>query len=226
MNMTYLAVAVMIVATMHAQGNDEVALPNVLIIGDSISIGYTKPLQKMLEGKAIITHNPGNAQHSAFGLKNLDKWLGDTKWDVIHFNHGLHDLKYVDSNGKNSNTKDNAHIQVPLEEYKQNMETIVIRLKKTGAKLIFATTTPYPTGVKPLRIPDDSARYNAVALDIMKKHEVAVNDLYTYVLPQLETLQQPKNVHFTEAGSKALAQEVTKHILHAIGQHPAESDTK
>ena len=188
-------------------------LPNVLIIGDSISIGYTRPLKDILQGKANVMRNPGNALDSGNGLEKLDEWLGDTKWAVIHFNHGLHDLKYVDEKGNNQNTKENAHIQIPLEKYKQNMEAIVARLKKTGAKVIFATTTPYPAGVKPLRIPKDAEKYNEVALGIMKEHDVVVNDLYTYVLPQREALQKPRNVHFTDEGSKSLAQEVAKYLL-------------
>jgi len=211
---------------MNAKGKNDDVLPNVLIIGDSISIGYTNPLKEILRGKANVFHNPGNAAHSENGLAKLDSWLGTTKWDVIHFNHGLHDLKYVDSNGKNSNTKDNADIQVPLEEYRQNMEAIVIRLKKTGAKLIFATTTPFPEGVKPLRIPEDAQKYNSAALDIMKKHDIPVNDLHEFVLPKLKELQEPKNVHFTSKGSTAMAEEVARYILEAIGQQPAELDKK
>ena len=139
----------------NAHGADKPDLPKVLIIGDSISIGYTRPLATILKGKAEVVHNPGNAQHSGNGIAKLDSWLGETQWDVIHFNHGLHDLKYVDDKGRNSNTKENAHIQVPLDAYRKNMEAIVVRPKKTGATLIFATTTPFPEGVNPLRIPED-----------------------------------------------------------------------
>jgi acyl-CoA thioesterase-1 len=46
-------------------------LPKVLIIGDSISIGYFKPLQEQLKDIAVVTHNEGNAQHTAYGLKKL-----------------------------------------------------------------------------------------------------------------------------------------------------------
>ncbi len=161
MKLKILTMALLIGGTLHAKNTPNPALPNVLIIGDSISIGYTNPLKKILEGKANIFHNAGNAQHSRNGLARLDSWLGKTKWDVIHFNHGLHDLKYVDEKGKNSKTKQNAHVQIPLDEYQKNMEAIVARLK---------------------------------------------------------TLQKPKNVHFTAGGSKALAEEVAKHILKAIGQ--------
>lgn len=218
MKLQVLAMTLLIGGTLHAKDTGNSELPNVLIIGDSISIGYTKPLKEMLKGKVNVFHNAGNAQHSRNGLTKLHRWLGKTKWDVIHFNHGLHDLKYVDKNGKNSKTKENAHTQIPLGEYRKNMEAIVIQLKKTGAKLIFATTTPYPEGVGPLRIPEDAEKYNSVALEIMKEHGVIVNDVYTFVLPQLKRLQKPKNVHFTEDGSKALAQEVARYISKAIGQ--------
>jgi len=192
-------------------------LPDVLIIGDSISIGYTKPLKALLQGKATVIHSPGNAQHSAYGLANLDAWLGDTPWVVIHFNHGLHDLKYVDAQGKNVASKNEGHIQIPLDQYKNNMEAIVARLKQTGAKLIFATTTPYPEKPSgPLREVGDAEKYNAVALDIMKKNDIAVNDLCSFIGPRLGTLQRPKNVHFTEEGSSVLAQEVANKVLEAI----------
>jgi lysophospholipase L1-like esterase len=203
----------------YAQGDAEPALPKILIIGDSISIGYTEPLKEILKGKAVIVHNPGNAGPSSKGLANLDAWLGDTTWDVIHFNHGLHDLKYVDDKGENATSKETGHMQVPVDQYAKNMEAIVLRLKKTGAKLIFATTTPVPDNpAGPLREPAQARIYNAAALKIMKKHGVMVNDLYSFALPRLKELQKPNNVHFTDEGSKALAQQVARHIVMALGE--------
>ncbi len=202
-----------------AHADAEQALPNVLIIGDSISIGYTEPLQKILKGKAVVVHNPGNAGPSTRGLANLDAWLGDTRWDVVHFNHGLHDLKYVDDKGENATSKETGHMQVPVAQYAKNMEAIVLGLKKTGAKLIFATTTPVPDNpAGPIREPEQVRIYNAAALKIMKKHGVMVNDLCAFALPRLKELQKPNNVHFTDEGSKALAQQVARHILEALGQ--------
>lgn len=227
MKLNALALTLLLNIALIAQGMEDKELPKVLIIGDSISIGYTKPLQEMLEGKAVVTHNPGNAQHSGFGLENLEKWLGDTKWDVIHFNHGLHDLKYVDDEGKNTRSKETGHIQIDLKKYEKNMEKIVLRLKKTGAKLIFATTTPYPDNPEgPLREAGQAKRYNEAALRLMKKHRIPVNDLYSFALPRLKKLQRPNNVHFTEEGSKALAKEVAKHISKVIGWEKSNLDKK
>lgn len=68
---------------------DNPNLPNILLIGDSISIGYTIEVRKLLKQKADVFRIPTNGRHSAFGLNNIDKWLGNRKWDVIHFNWGL-----------------------------------------------------------------------------------------------------------------------------------------
>ncbi|WP_227021423.1 SGNH/GDSL hydrolase family protein [Oceaniferula marina] len=189
------------------------ALPMVLIIGDSISIGYTGKVRAQLKGKANVLHNPGNSQGTTNGLAKIDAWLGDTQWDVIHFNFGLHDLKRVKKAGtaQNSNDPDDPY-QADLKTYTSNMEQLVKRLKKTEAKLIFATTTPFPGGVSPYRAPEDAAKYNAAALKIMKANQVEVNDLYAAILPHLKTHQRPVNVHFLPKGSELLAKEVSAKV--------------
>jgi acyl-CoA thioesterase-1 len=190
--------------------------PNVLIIGDSISIGYFKPTQELLKGKAIVAHNPGNAAHTANGLAKLAGWLGATKWDVIHFNFGLHDLKYIDEQGRNVSAEKGRQ-QIPIDEYKINLEELVVRLKKTGAKLVFATTTPVPDGTG-FRVKGDAEKYNRVAERVMKKYRVAIDDLYSFAVPRLNEIQRPKNVHFTEAGSKLLAEQVADSIVKALNE--------
>ncbi|MDD2599012.1 MAG: SGNH/GDSL hydrolase family protein [Kiritimatiellae bacterium] len=212
-----MASVVLAALVLCAQADDKAVLPEILIIGDSISIGYTPPLTKILAGKAVVSHNQGNAAHSGNGLAKLEQWLGKKAWAVIHFNHGLHDLKLIDKSGKNSNSKETGHIQISLEQYEKNMEAIVLRLKKSGAKLIFATTTPYPETLGPFREAGLAEQYNKVALKVMAKHKVAVNDLYAFALPRLQELQLPNNVHFKPEGSKVLAEEVARHILIAIG---------
>jgi acyl-CoA thioesterase-1 len=189
-------------------------LPKVLIIGDSISIGYFKPLQEQLKDIAVVSHNEGNAQHTAYGLKKLDEWLGNTRWDVIHFNFGLHDLKYVDARGKTTSVETGKH-QIPIDQYEQNLDQIVIRLKKNGAKLIFATTTPVPDGTG-FRAKGDAAIYNRAAVMVMEKHGVQINDLYSFALPRLKEIQRESNVHFNPKGSEQLAEQCAKSIIKAL----------
>lgn len=185
---------------------DDPKLPRVLLIGDSISIGYTLPVRKLLDGKANVHRIPANGGPTTNGLKNLDKWIGDGKWDVIHFNWGLHDLRIARD----------KH-QVPLDEYEKNLKALLERLKKTGAKLIWASTTPVPEGkLSPLRKPADVVTYNAAAKKIMEDSGTAIDDLYAFALPRLKDIQRPANVHFTKAGSEVLAKEVAKVIEGAL----------
>ena len=199
-------------------------LPNVLIIGDSISIGYTGVVSSKLAGKANVIHNPGNGEGTKLGLEKLQEWLGDTKWDVIHFNWGLHDLKHVKADTGKSSNDPNDPRQSELETYTANLETLVKQLKSTGAKLIFATTTPFPAGVKPCRFPEDAVRYNAAALGVMRANDIQVNDLYHLVLPKLNALQKRRNVHFNQEGSKVLGEQVADVIQAALGEPPARAD--
>jgi lysophospholipase L1-like esterase len=186
----------------------------VLIIGDSISIGYTVPVREALQGKANVHRPAANCGPTTRGVQSIDQWLGDDKWDVIHFNFGLHDLKYVDDAGKNA-PPDKGHPQVSEGDYEKNLEAIVAKMKRTGAKLIFATTTPVPSG-SDARIKDDEQKYNAIALRVMQRNGVAIDDLYGFAQPRLAEIQLPANVHFKPDGYKQLADQVAASVLKAL----------
>ena len=113
---------------------DQPGLPRVLLIGDSISIGYTPIVRENLKGKAEVVRPNTNCQHTAYGLSQIKTWLGDGKWDVIHFNFGLHDLKYLDAAGKYVPPDQGKQVASP-EDHERNLRAIVARLKQTGAKL-------------------------------------------------------------------------------------------
>ncbi len=183
---------------------DQKGLPRVLIIGDSISIGYTLPVRKALDGKANVHRIAANSGTTANTLKNLDKWLGDGRWDAIHVNVGLHDLKYVD--GKR---------QVAPEDYEKNLRAIVARLKMTGAKIVWAATTPVPEGAN-ARHPGDEVEYNAIAAKVMKQEDIAVNDLYALAKKHQASWQRKADVHFNREGSQGLGKRVAEGILKVL----------
>jgi lysophospholipase L1-like esterase len=183
---------------------DDSSLPRVLLIGDSISIGYTSPVRELLRGVANIHRVPENGGPTLRGLQQLDLWLGDGRWDVIHFNFGLHDIK-LDAEGQ------------PLTspaDYEQNLRALVARMRATGAKLIFATTTPVPTDLKggPRRRSADVLERNEIARRVMSELGVPVNDLYAVAFDRLVEIQRPANVHFTDEGSRVLAVPVAEAI--------------
>ncbi len=190
-----------------ARITDDPALPRVLLIGDSISIGYTVPVRELLKGKMNVHRAPTNCGPTIRGLEGIDAWLGAGRWDAIHFNWGLHDLKRID--GKH---------QVPLDAYEQNLRKLVARLKKTDAKLIWCSTTPVPEGTSPPRTNEDVEAYNGVAKKIMEAEGVATDDLYTFALGRLTEIQRPANVHFTPEGSKVLAEQVARAIETSLAE--------
>jgi len=182
------------------------SLPSVLLIGDSISIGYTLPTRERMEGRANVLRPPINCGPTTRGLEHLDEWVSSSPWAVVHYNFGLHDLKQIDADGQIV-PPDQGTYQVPIENYEQNLSVISDRLLETGAALIWASTTPVPEGATG-RVAGDAARYNEVALRVVETRGVRINDLYTFALDRLEDIQQPANVHFTDAGSAALANRV------------------
>lgn len=192
-------------------------VPHVLIIGDSISNGYTPIVQELLKGKAEVVHAPGNNESTVRGLEKLDAWLGSNTWDVIHFNWGLHDMKYIDAKTKLTEISKGTQ-WVPVEQYEPNLKTLVQRLKKTGAKLIWCSTTPVPEGVTG-RVPGDEVKYNAAACRVMLAEGIPIDDLHAVVgTPQNRTAMggRPKDVHYTAAGYNVLASEVVKAIDKAL----------
>lgn len=216
--MTFIGTGIVLTPDL-LMANSKRELPNVLLIGDSISLGYTNYVKGLLDGKAIIhrplSKNGGyiNCEGTTKGAKLIDEWLGDTKWDVIHFNFGLHDLKHVDPvTGKNSNKEEDPQ-QADLMAYEKNLTEIVKKLVATKAKLIFATTTSYPDKPGgPLRRADQPEKYNKVALKIMKKNKIMINDLNALTQNRLAELQPPRNVHFNAQGTELLAKQVAAKI--------------
>jgi acyl-CoA thioesterase-1 len=181
-------------------------LPRVLLLGDSIAMGYTLPVRARLHGRANVHHPAENCGDTGRGLRRLDDWLGTGRWDVIYFNFGLHDMKYLDAAGKYVPADQGTQL-IPLANYEANLRELVARLRSTGATLVFATTSPVPDGTLG-RVPHDELAYNAVARRVMRELNVRVDDLHALAVARQKEIQLPHNVHFTEAGYAALAEKV------------------
>ena len=178
---------------------DDPKLPRVLLIGDSVSRGYTLAARKNLKGIANVHRAPENCGPTTNGIKKLDIWLGKGKWDVIHFNFGIHDRATKPA------------------DYQQRMETLVARMKATGAKVIWASTTPIPPDTKDGPAASEAiVEKNRIASEIMKKEGIATDDLFGFITPQLARVQNPKDVHFHAEGYELLGKQVAESIKAVI----------
>ena len=187
-----------------ADVQDVAGLPRVLIIGDSISMGYTVPVRQLLTGKANVHRPATNCSSTGNGLTNLSTWLGDKKWDVIHFNFGLHDAKLPPEGVRHA----------PPDVYEKNLRELVRQMKATGARLIWATTTPVPNGgvISPTRRFGSVDEYNATAKKVMEENGVAIDDLNAAITPHVQKMQRPNDVHYSSEGSALLAKHVAASI--------------
>jgi hypothetical protein len=194
---------------------EDLTLPRVLIIGDSISMYYTAEVRHLMEGKANVYRAPDNCKNTGYGLQHLDYWLGDGRWKVIHFNFGLHDFAIMQATGKE---------QVSQDDYDKNLRTILKELQATGAKVIWASTTPVPEGTSG-RTEADAVAYNVIAKKIMDENQIPIDDLHAFVeahMDKIERWQYPKNVHFRAEGCAELAKAVVQSIEDALATKPAQ----
>ena len=188
---------------------------SVILIGDSICMGYRPRVQERLSGKVDILGIEGNGGDSSQILKNLDEWMINRDADLIHFNCGLHDLKFE---------RDTKVYQQPLKVYEANLGKIVKRLQNEAkSRLAWATTTPVinerHNAVKGFdRYLRDVQAYNRVATAIITEAGIPIDDLYSAVQnDDVEACLGADGVHMTERGNKVLTDAVSSFILGQLG---------
>lgn len=199
---------------------DVEGLPRVMLLGDTVSVGYTLPTRKLLEGKANVHRNAITTASSQLGAESVSEWLGHTKWDVIYFNFGAFDLVLE---------KDGA-VAVPPDRYEANLRLIIAKLRAHSpeARLIFATTTPIPTEQTRSQIKyaaEKADEYRLIAEKVMRECGVPISDLRAVVTPRLNEWQIPGNIHFREAAYEAVSTKVADQIAVALKEPPSKTTT-
>lgn len=178
---------------------DDPKLPRVLLIGDSISRGYTVAVRNALAGRANVHRAPANCGSTSTGLAKLPVWLGKGKWDLIHFNFGIHD-----------------RASKP-QDYAKRLEQVVEKLEATGAKLMWASSTPLTGKYASGPGGDPMVAFNAAAAEIMKKHGIPTDDLHATAAPLVATMQGPDGCHFNGKGYQVIGKAVAKRIAEELG---------
>ena len=188
--------------------------PKVLLVGDSISMGYRDGVIERLADRAEVVRIEENGGTSRNCKEKIAAWVEQFTPGMIHLNCGLHDIA-LDA--------DHTTNRVPIAEYEANLKDIVAWLKSsTRAALIWARTTPViyerHHEVKGFdRDDEDVQAYNRVADAIMQAAGIPVNDLYAVIRQTgTEDCLGPDGVHMTDAGNAALADAVACAIGRAM----------
>jgi hypothetical protein len=190
-------------------------MKNVLLVGDSIRIGYDKAVKRSLEGIANVYFPSENCRFAAYVLRYLHDYkalVPDGKVDVLHWNAGLWDcLRLFEED-----------VHTPLDFYAYYIERICIRIRKLfpEAKVIFATSTSVLSEkMKPdfKRYNEEIEKYNKTAVEIVKKYGFAVNDLYAASISLPEEAHSDPVHYYTPEGTRTFAEQVISHISPALG---------
>ncbi len=185
-------------------------MDKVILIGDSIRMGYQQTVLHDLHGTAEVTWPDMNGFDTRNVLMMLDEWAITQSPALVHINAGLHDIRRDRQSGE---------VRVPLAEYRDNVDRILDRLRgEVRAKVIWATMTPvneqWHREQKPFdRREADVAEYNAAAVEVCKTRGVPVDDLCAFMtLDRVKKYLSADGVHFSDDGYTAMGHEVARVI--------------
>ena len=185
---------------------NDTGLPRVLLIGNSITRQYYKDVEKQLEGKAFVARLSTSKSIGDPGLlQEVALILGYDKFDIIHFNNGMHGWEYTE------------------QEYAKAFPDLYQTIRKYAphAKLIWANTTPVRTGENMNKFDSRNERVkerNRIACDFLKDKDVQINDLYSIAVNNTVFYGENDGIHLQPIGVKALANQVVDQIKIALNE--------
>ena len=182
----------------------------ILLLGDSIRVGYDKYVRMAFEDAAEVFYPETNCMHTANIIRSLYDWKEGRNWaddmDLVHWNAGLwDDLIMID--GKPL---------IKIDVYRENIGRIsdMISMLFPEAKVIFATSTPVReelfTTYKMYN--RNTEEYNRTACEAVIAHGGSINDLYS-LLRDVPPEFHSDRTHFS---TKAATELITNHTVGII----------
>ena len=206
-------------------------MKNVLLIGDSIRLGYQSRVEKLLGKNVKVCAPEENCRYTKFALWGMFSWMegfGNPKIDAAHWNTGIWDLHRCTADGQ---------IFTPVDEYALYQHRMAVQMKSYTDNVIFANMTPGGKGLdaedarinalintNPDFVPvhltapmrewnNDVKRYNAAAEEVMAQMNIPVNDFYSAIIADTEKYICSDGVHMTDEGYDLLAKMTAEKIL-------------
>ena len=189
-------------------------MKNLLLIGDSIRMGYDKSVKRTLDGKANVIFPEENCRFASYVLRYFHEYLKELNGeniDVVHWNAGLWDCLRL--------FEEDPH--TPIDVYAYYIERICERIKKLcpNAKVIFATSTSVLQEKMHrdfMRYNEEIERYNTIAVSIVQKHGFTINDLYSLSLTLTKDAHSDASHYYTSVGTEAFTNQVLSYVLPAL----------
>lgn len=194
-------------------------MKKIMLIGDSIRMGYDKYVAMALEGQAQVYYPKDNCRFTQYVLRHFQDWVKESGFgedtDLVHWNVGLWDLAELFEDGPIT----------PIEWYEQYIHRICRRIRRLcpKAKIVFATSTPVdeakyePARWRFYRSNETIRKYNEAAIRAVKEHGVAVNDLYGLMEHVPAHFFSDKTHYYTKEATELMTNRVLDVIRDQIG---------
>jgi hypothetical protein len=215
MRLRVLCLVLLILLPINSFGKDESTLPQVLVIGDTNYNQPTRTAASLIKGRVKLVYGKQASYHSGLALENFDTLLDGKKWDLIHFNFGLYDLMNKDPASKEVRAMHKDAGGVPVsspQQYEKNLRELVKKFKATGAKVIWASTTPI-TGNDGILVAGSEIEYNKIAAKVMKENNISINDMHAHALAVHEAMKKGHGKTFSYKGGPPFHPPMTLSIL-------------
>lgn len=178
-------------------------MKKVLLLGDSIRMGYEPYVRESLKDLAEVCASQNNGCFAKYTLWGVNLWIKEFGIpDIVHWNNGIWDVHHE---------APMVEALTPLEEYLETLRRIIQELSRTNAKIIFATTTP---------VPDDAVgrsnaeidRYNREAMKLMNAFHIEINDLNAAIRTDKALYISEDKLHLNEKGYRLCAEKVVDKV--------------
>lgn len=186
-------------------------LPRVVLLGDSIRMGYDRYVREALYGRAEVLFPGENCAFAQNVLRRVNMWKDAGRWGddvaLVHWNAGLWDCLRLDGDGP----------LTPLPVYRDFLVRIHGRLRRhfPDAKLVFATSTPvieegYVNPGLYARFNREIQDFNDAARDALEPLGESIDDLYA-VMADAPAGEHSDMTHwYTPAGTRRIGEAVLR----------------
>ncbi len=198
-------------------------MKKIILIGDSIRMGYDRYVGERLSGMAEVFYPNENGRFALYVLRYLNLWKERLHWpddvDLIHWNAGLWD---VGRYGQDEPL-------TPLAFYVDIVRRIHvgIRLHWPKARLVFATSTPVDeTRLDPKVVMRSNAEieaYNAAAVAMLRGLGEDIDDLYATMRAAPPECHSDGTHFYTDLGTETIGQAVLRSICEPLGIRPVQA---
>ena len=209
-------------------------MKNLLLLGDSIRMGYDSFVQEKLQGRMNVYFPQENCRFAQYTLRALSNWKEELtlpEIHVVHWNNGLWDVLHLNSGPAGADgeaegetiTPENVSQELrfdkdpltPPEMYRYMIDRVLTRIRQLfpEAEVVFATTTPVieEQAAWAYRSNAEIGEYNRIACEVLSPRGVRINELGEFAAEKCQEFHRDW-VHYNDEGSSLLADEIVQFL--------------